>query len=387
MKPRGTPFRRALQPAIPRVPGAGKPGQLLTVPRTSGANRRHGQPAPVTKSAVGPPLLFALLLSISFAAALLAGCDPAPLPPELDEARKGTIQALVDEVSLTELMAILEDLNGIRSYLEEEGDPLSFYEDRITQRFEASGYTVTLQPVPLAEPDIDITMDNIIVEKPGSDPSLAPILYTGHWDSISWGPGIDDNATACAAVLEAARILADIECARTIRFILFAFEEDGLLGSYHYIENTEDEIFGIINIDMIGYTAEVQNVLPTPDVFIDFPTCGNFISIFASDLSAEWALSYAYAIETFVPDLPYYMAILDGNLANDPLLWDTLRSDHTPLWERGIPGVFLTDTAELREGHPYHSEDDTIENIDQEFFLKNVRAGLAALCLQAGVGE
>jgi hypothetical protein len=112
MKPRGTPFRRALQPAIPRVPGAGKPGQLLTVPRTSGANRRHGQPAAVTKSAVGPPLLFALLLSISFAAALLAGCDPAPLPPELDEARKGTIQALVDEVSLTELMAILEDLNG-----------------------------------------------------------------------------------------------------------------------------------------------------------------------------------------------------------------------------------------------------------------------------------
>jgi hypothetical protein len=35
----------------------------------------------------------------------------------------------------------------------------------------------------------------------------------------------------------------------------------------------------------------------------------------------------------------------------------------------------------------HQEEDDTIENIDQDFFLQNVMAGLAALCLEAGVGE
>ncbi len=330
------------------------------------------------------PVRAALTLALS-AVLFFSGCDPAPRVPELDETEKAGIQALVDQVSLTELMAILDDLDGIRSYLAEDGDPLSVYEERIVGRFESAGYSVTLQPVPMDEPDTDLTMDNIIAEKPGTDPALAPVLYTGHWDSVSWGPGIDDNATACAAVLEAARILAAADCRRTIRFILFAFEEDGLLGSYHYVENTDEEIYGVINFDMIGYTADVQNIIPLTDVFIDFPTVGNFIALFGSDFSAALALSYAYAIETFVPDLPYYLVILDGNLINNPLFWDTLRSDHTPLWEAGIPGVFLTDTAELREGHPYHTEEDTIENIDQEFFLKNVQAGLAALCVQAEV--
>jgi hypothetical protein len=316
---------------------------------------------------------------------VLSACDSTLHPPELDNEAKATIQALVDKVSLPELMEILEDLNGIRHYLVEDTVPLSVYEERIVQRFESLGYAVELQPVPLMEPDMNITMNNIIAVKAGSDPSLAPVLFTGHWDSVSWGPGINDNASACAAVLEAARILAPVECRRGIRFILFAFEEEGLSGSYHFIENSNDELFGIINFDMIGYTSEVQNILPMTDVFIDFPTTGNFIAIFASHFSADWALTYAYSIETFVPALPYYMVVLDNNLANNPLFWDTLRSDHTPLWEQGIPGVFLTDTATLREGHPYHSEADTIENMDQDFFLKNVKAGLAALCIQAEV--
>jgi len=290
-------------------------------------------------------------------------------------------------MSLTELMTILEELNGIRHYLAEEGEPLSVYEDRIVRRFENCGYAVELQPVLLPEPDTEITMNNIIAVKEGTDPSLAPVLYTVHWDSVSRGPGIDDNASACAAVLEAARILSSRGCRRTIYFILFAFEEEGLIGSYHFMENNDTQIYGIINFDMIGYAAQGQDILPLTDIFIDFPTIGDFIAVFASHFSADWTLTYAYAIETFVPELPYYMAILDNNLANNPLFWDTLRSDHTAMWEQGIPGVFLTDTADLREGHPYHSDEDTIENIDQDFFLRNVKAGLAALCIQTGLTD
>lgn len=324
-------------------------------------------------------------LSHLLLAVVLSGCRP-PLPlPNLTDVAQTRIQGIVDAVSSDELMSVLSDLNGIRHYTVDEPPLLAEYEAKLVGRFERLGYAVLLQPVLLPEPGVEIVMNNIIVTKPGTDPTLSPVLYTGHWDSVGGGPGINDNATACAAVLEAARLLADEQLERTIVFILYAFEEEGLVGSYHYIDTLTTDIYGVINFDMIGYTAAVQNVLPLTDIFLGFPTRGDFVAVFASHFSREWALAYAYAIETFVPDLPYYMAVLDDNLADNPLFWDVLRSDHTAAWEQGIPGVFITDTAQLREGHPYHTEDDTIANIDQQFFYRNVQAGLAALCIQAGL--
>ena len=302
------------------------------------------------------------------------------------------IQKIVDEVSITNLMSILEDLNGIRHVEVIGEDGLEIYETRLIQRFESYGYSVIKQPVTISlnkiyHTDGSIedkysTMNNLIVEKKGTNPELEPILLTGHWDTVRNSPGINDNATACAAVLEAARLLSDQHCERSIQFILFAFEEIYYDGSYYYSDNLKSQPYGIINFDMLGFISEKQHAVLLTDVLIDFPQKGDFISLFTMHFSPRWALEYAYAIETFVPDLPYYMAILDDNLLNNPYLQDTLRSDQRVFWEKGVPGVFITDTAELRDGHPYHTSADTIENINHEFFLKNVKAGIAALCMK-----
>src|SRR5262249_44929198 len=46
-----------------------------------------------------------------------------------------------------------------------------------------------------------------------------------------------------------------------------------------------------------------------------------------------------------------------------------LRSDHAPFWEKGIPAVMWTDTAEFRNPH-YHLPTDTPETLDYEFMAE-----------------
>ena len=57
----------------------------------------------------------------------------------------------------------------------------------------------------------------------------------GHLDSVTAGPGINDNASGSATLLEIARQLAGTPPAHTIRFAWWGAEELGLLGSRHYV--------------------------------------------------------------------------------------------------------------------------------------------------------
>jgi Zn-dependent M28 family amino/carboxypeptidase len=55
---------------------------------------------------------------------------------------------------------------------------------------------------------------------------------------------------------------------------------------------------------------------------------------------------------------------------------DLLRSDHAPFWRQGIPGLFLTDTADFRYPH-YHTPADTIDKVDFNFLTKICKAIVA----------
>jgi hypothetical protein len=80
---------------------------------------------------------------------------------------------------------------------------------------------------------------NIVAEIPGVDPVVKDeiVLLGAHFDSVAAGTGATDNATGCAAVLEAVRILQTIgvKPRRTIRIGLWGGEEQGLLGSRAYV--------------------------------------------------------------------------------------------------------------------------------------------------------
>jgi hypothetical protein len=80
---------------------------------------------------------------------------------------------------------------------------------------------------------------NIVAEIPGVDPVVKDeiVLLGAHFDSVAAGTGATDNATGCAAVMEAVRILQTIgvKPRRTIRIGLWGGEEQGLLGSRAYV--------------------------------------------------------------------------------------------------------------------------------------------------------
>ena len=86
--------------------------------------------------------------------------------------------------------------------------------------------------------DTDPQAYNIIADIPGSDPSAGYVMAGAHLDSWVAGDGAADNGAGSAMVMEAARILAatGVRPRRTIRFALWAGEEQALLGSIAYIE-------------------------------------------------------------------------------------------------------------------------------------------------------
>jgi len=86
--------------------------------------------------------------------------------------------------------------------------------------------------------DADHSAYNIFADIPGED--LAGYVMAGaHLDSWVAGDGAADNGAGSAVIMEAARILASIgvKPKRTIRFALWAGEEEGLLGSAAFVEH------------------------------------------------------------------------------------------------------------------------------------------------------
>ena len=100
------------------------------------------------------------------------------------------------------------------------------------------GLTVTLElDIAVAFHDEDTKIYNTIAEIPGRGRNPEIVIAGAHLDSWFMGDGAMDNATGSAIVMEAARILMALEIKpeRTIRFALWAAEEQGLLGSIYHV--------------------------------------------------------------------------------------------------------------------------------------------------------
>jgi Zn-dependent M28 family amino/carboxypeptidase len=99
------------------------------------------------------------------------------------------------------------------------------------------------------------TAYNVFAEtKRGNDANT--VMAGAHLDSVQDGAGINDNGTGSAALLETAIQMKKVKPNNTVRFAWWGAEEEGLLGSEHYVANlTEQEASDIalyLNFDMIG---------------------------------------------------------------------------------------------------------------------------------------
>lgn len=95
---------------------------------------------------------------------------------------------------------------------------------------------------------------NVIGELTGDGNAGEIIVVSAHHDTVGTNPGLDDNATGVAALLELARTFASTRPRRTLRFIAFGTEEQLSEGARYYAQHAPDldRIQLALNIDSIG---------------------------------------------------------------------------------------------------------------------------------------
>lgn len=100
---------------------------------------------------------------------------------------------------------------------------------------------------------------NVVNIKTGTDNPELIYVVSSHFDSVVGGPGADDDTSGTAALLETARLLADVPLPATVVFASFTGEEAGLLGSREFVRLAAERkwnVVGALNNDMIGWGGE-----------------------------------------------------------------------------------------------------------------------------------
>ncbi len=96
---------------------------------------------------------------------------------------------------------------------------------------------------------------NVIAEMPGENTNNV-VMAGAHLDSVQAGPGINDNGSGSAAILETALMMAKVNPENTVRFAWWGAEEEGLIGSTAYVADLSqaerDRIAMYLNYDMVG---------------------------------------------------------------------------------------------------------------------------------------
>jgi len=202
-------------------------------------------------------------------------------------------------------------------------------------------------------------LKNIVATKPGTV-STEQVIICGHADDTSpdynnRAPGADDNASGTAAAIEAARVMASSDFKRTIKFIGFSGEEQGLYGSGEYAAEAKgrgDVINAVLNFDMIGYV----DVAPE-----DIDVIGNTPSTWLVDFAIDCAQAY-------VP----------GLLTKRTINPNESGSDHYMFWQAGYDAILSIEDENVPYPY-YHTVNDTLGNLTMSFCANVVRMGVATL--------
>jgi acetylornithine deacetylase/succinyl-diaminopimelate desuccinylase-like protein len=237
---------------------------------------------------------------------------------------------------------------------------------------------------------------NLIASLPGSGDGPA-VVVGAHLDSVSGSPGADDNASGVAVLLETARLLSEAPVPPHVVLAVFDMEELGLIGARQAARELgrRGGVRGMICLESVGYFVDDPGTQRLPPGFERiFPEAsaevragsyrGDFTLVVHRRSSAGAAEEWKRAAAAASPAVP-------GLLLRDPRpdgLWGLLiglavpptghlgRSDHAPFWNRRIPALMLTDTANFRNPH-YHQSTDLPRTLDYER-LAAVTAATAA---------
>ncbi|MGD8320881.1 MAG: M28 family peptidase [Gemmatimonadota bacterium] len=222
---------------------------------------------------------------------------------------------------------------------------------------------------------LSFTPPNVVGVLPGSDPALRDeyVVVSAHYDHIGTGipdatgdsiaNGADDNASGTSAVLEVAEALASLETppARSVLFLLVSGEEEGLLGSFAFIQDPTVPLSSMvadINLDMVGRNDPGEII----GVGSAFTTLGGAATALADSVDALGL--------QVVPDL----------VPQEHLF---LRSDQLAFVCRQVPALFLNSGLHA----DYHRPSDELEKLDTDKVARVARLALYLAHLVADAAD
>jgi Zn-dependent M28 family amino/carboxypeptidase len=289
---------------------------------------------------------------------------PSPITPATSSNEKPPVKLkLAPPVSQDRLLRHLKALEFSR-YSQSDRLKARQY---IINNLKSAGWKVSLQTF---KDDLADGV-NIIAERPGNNPQVETVLLGAHYDTVPESPGVDDNATGIAALLEIARTTNSFPAKKNIKLVFFDQEEIGLKGSLAFTARPENvrRLSAVIIIDMLGYACYTPNCQTFPKGLPVKPpsTQGNFILIAGDTEHADLLEAFTPLQTSNLPALVKLPVPFKG-LSSINLL----RSDHAPFWLRNVGAVIVTDTANFRNPH-YHQPSDTTNTIDGKFFTNSVQ--------------
>jgi Zn-dependent M28 family amino/carboxypeptidase len=265
-------------------------------------------------------------------------------------------QFYADIVSDTSEANVLNDLTAFESFgIKTVGSTaLTNTENWITSRYQSIGYTdIVLQPFTYSAG----TSNNIIVTKTGTLFPNTFLIIDAHYDTIN-GPGTNDNGTGTVLLLELARLLENVETEYSIKFIHFSGEEDGLIGSNYYVNNTvvpqNLDIRLVFNIDEVGGVSGMTNDTVVCERDLTSPQSNNAASNDATN-------SLAILIELY--------SNLETEISN------AFASDYVPFENNGeiITGLYESNVSPVN-----HTANDNLANMDVTYAYEVIKGSLGA---------
>jgi hypothetical protein len=324
-------------------------------------------------------------------------------PPEADP----LIRKLVASISEERLSALVQKLAGFgtRHTLSDTDSPTrgigaarQWIFDELTRsspRLQVSFDTHKLARQGRITRNVDIR--NVVALLPGK--SLRRIYVTAHYDSVNIGeegqisantrapsntprpdpqlrrdqdynadaPGANDNGSGTALTMELARAFAEsgIEFDATLAFVLWAGEEQGLIGARaHAMELFKDKVpvEANFNSDIVGNTRGGDGTTDTESVrvYSEGPE---------DSMSRSLARYVARAAAVYVPSHKVRLMARQDRFARG--------SDHSAFTQYGFPAVAFRESKE--DFSRQHAAKDTVDGVDIRYLAQNARVNTAAV--------
>ena len=314
-----------------------------------------------------------------------------PIDPE--------IKTMVEAVSATRIEATLRKLEGFGNRNVHTNDDsetsgigaarrwiaaeLKSYSPRLEVRFDL--HRVKKQ----ARIQKDIELVNVVAVLPGTTEPERQVLISGHYDTLAFSgartedspsneetlkreygdftrpsPGVTDDGSGTAAVMELARVMSTHQFRKTLVFVAFAGEEMGLVGSALFAEQARKQnllIEAVLNNDIIG--SEVSG-----NGFRD----NGSVRLFSEDPNDSPSRQLARYIraegERYFPAMRVDMIFRADRFARG--------GDHTPFNQQSFAAVRFTTPAENFANQ--HSGTDTFANTSVPYTTRVAKVNIAA---------